>query len=268
MTGATRHKRENTPGRFRAKRLARRAALAHLSILINSMRWRSLFLAVALLSGVIPQLAKAAINPLISRYQGRYYFVVLNNQNANFQFGGSFLVATTGVVSGVYVDGNNHRRTISNVITTRGRFSFNVISGANIVTINIGISSTAALIGSTQMTGNPGSMPPNPQYSIIGRKFDPFFIQSGLYSGVTNDKRSFSFVLTLNKGVFGTFEQTPGAFVPMYGGASLVTFSARSYKATTRFRANYTSTGRASGTWTQMASGVVTTGTFSAHRIG
>jgi hypothetical protein len=74
-------------------------------------------------------------------------------------------------------------------------------------------------------------------------------------------------VIELNRRISGSFEQSPGIFQPLYGGASIAGGNIRSYLSVTKFQATFVGINKLNGTWTQAESkGVTLTGTFSLKR--
>ena len=215
------------------------------------------------------QPADAAPPSPAARYKGLYFLFVQNFQTF-FQFGGVFSISATGVVTGKIISGNstlgnNTVYPISATIvnpggSSQGRFAVDLVNGANITTVTIGVTSVGQLVGRQET--------PTMLYPLTGSMYNSFYPEAGTYRGKTNDGRVLIFTIGLQRRIVGSFEQTPGNYVAFFGGANLAGLNGRSYLAMTFFNSTFTSTANpvtATGTWRE--DGGKTTGTFTASRM-
>jgi len=239
---------------------------------------RRLLLCVALLAltlGSVPSSRAAPAPPSpAARYKGTYFLFVQNFQTF-FVYGGVFTIAANGAVVGKIITGNSTVGNTSlgnntlypisgNIVnlngSSQGRFAVDLVHGANITTITVGATSVGQLVGRQET--------PTALYPLTGSMYNSFYSQAGTYRGITNDGRVIVFTVGLQRRISGSFEQTPGDFVALFGGGNIAGLNGRSYLSMTFFNATYTRTTNpitASGTWREGGNKV--TGTFTVTRM-
>ncbi len=224
---------------------------------------------LALTFGSVQPASAAPASPA-ARYKGTYFLFVLNFQTF-FQYGGVFSISATGAVTGKIITGNSTLGNntfypiTGNIVnpngSSQGKFTVDMVNGANITTISVGGTSVGQLVGRQET--------PTMLYPLTGSMYNNFYPEAGTYRGTTNDGRAIIFTMGLQRRISGSFEQTPGNFVALFGGGNLAGLNGRSYLSKTFFNALFTSTtpGNTTATGTWRENGDTTTGTFTVKRI-
>jgi hypothetical protein len=191
-----------------------------------------------------------------TRYKGTYFMTVLSFQNL-FQFGGVYRIDPAGMpvgsVIGTIYDGNDTIYHIppGTTITNQGRFSVDLVNGANVTTLTLGQTAVGQTIGRQET--------PNQFYPLGGQKYNNFYLPAGLYVGNTTDLRNIIITVNLQRRITGVFEQTPGNYTQFYGSGTLAGINGRTALAITFFNSLFNpATGInnntpviANGTWRQ-----------------